>query len=601
MRILLVILLTIGLQAYAQTVPYVERLINLRVTKQSFADVFKLISTQSSVVFSYSQSFNDKQIVSITCSKKPLRLVLSELLKETNCTYKLKDKYIIIKCDAKPLPPPSIITGYIYNANDSTPISDASIYLKQTRQASVSNSYGYFQLSYSNKLPTLSVSFAKESFKDTNVVVYNANKQEVSIYLFPKATEVKQTSRTDTIIKIDSTGITPIAIDSSISKPSKLTSFLNRLKRKNPNLRNISDTLFSNYSIGLVPKISTNSLLSFNTVNKVALNLLVGYSKGITIAEIGGVANIDYGDVKYVQIAGAANVVFGNVKGLQLAGAINATEKNMLGAQIAGAVNINRGKLEGLQIAGFLNHNRKLLTGAQIAGFGNIAKTKIIGLQVSGFFNHAKKVEGAQISGCYNLVDTITGLQIAGLFNAAKFVKGMQLAPFNFADSIAGIPIGVFSYVKKGYHKLEVTSDEIGFTSIGFGSGVEKFHNVIMIGGNYRKTNLITAVYGLASNFKLTQTNYLAISVSQHYIHSLNNTQFYFNALSKAYIGFERKISSKLRIGAGPTFNVLTSDVNDPSYLQQFNTLPLYHFYNQTIDNTNIKMWVGGSIQFKFF
>lgn len=590
-----------GLQAYSQTVPYAERLINLRVSKQSIIEVFKLISNQSSVVFSYTQNFNDKQIISIACSKKPLRLVLNDLLKETNCTFKFKDKYIIIKCDVKPMPPPSIITGYIYNANDSTPLPDASIYVKQTRQASVSNSFGYFQLSYTNKLPTLSVSFAKETFKDTNIVVYNESKKTITIYLFPKPIEKIQITPNDTLVKKDSVRTTALVIDSNISKPNKLSSFFNRLKRKNPNIRNISDTLFSNFSIGLVPKISTNSLLSFNTINKFALNLLVGYSKGINGAEIGGFANIDYGDVKYLQIGGAANIVFGNVKGAQIAGIINATEKNTLGAQIAGAFNLNRGKLEGLQVSGVLNYNRKLLTGAQIAGFGNIAKTKVTGLQISGFFNHSKKVEGAQIAGCYNLADSITGLQIAGLANTAKFIKGMQLAPFNFADSVVGIPFGIFSYVKKGYHKLEVVSDEIGFTSIGFGTGVEKFHNVIMIGGNYRKTDLLTVSYGLASNFKLSQNNYLAIAVSQNYIHSLSNTdQFYSNSLSKAYIGFERKINTKLRISIGPTFNVLTADLNDPQYLQQFNTLPLNQFYNQNFDDSNVKMWVGGSIHFKF-
>ena len=600
-RLFFVILFYIGLQAYSQTIPYAERLINLRVSKQTCTEVFKLISVQSSVVFSYSQNFNDKQIVSITCSKKPLRLVLSDLLKETNCTYTFKDKYIIIKCGAKPLPPPSIITGYIYNANDSTPLPDASIYVKQTRQASVSNSFGYFRLNYTNKLPALSVSFAKETFKDTSVVVYSESKKTVSIYLFPKPIEKIQATQNDTLVKMDSIRIAGLAKDSNVTNPSKLTSFFNRLKGKNPNIRNISDTLFSNFSIGLVPKISTNNLLSFNTINKFALNLLVGYSKGINGAEIAGVANIDYGDVKYAQIGGAANVVLGNVKGVQIAGIINATEKNTLGAQISGAFNINRGKLEGLQIGGVLNYNRKLLIGSQIAGFGNIAKTKVMGMQISGFFNHSKKIEGSQIAGCYNLADSVTGLQLAGLANAAKFIKGMQLAPFNFADSVVGIPFGVFSYVKKGYHKLEVASDELGFTSIGFGSGVEKFHNVIMIGGNYRKTQLITVSYGLGSNLKLTQNNYLAVVISQYYIHSLNNTnQFYSNTLSKAYIGFERKINSKLRIGAGPTFNLLTADLSDPQHLQQFSNLPLYQFYNQNFDNSNIKMWVGGSIHFKF-
>ena len=65
----------------AQKAPYLERLVTLNANKQTIAELFKTISAQTSVVFSYSQSFNDMQQLSLVCKNKPLRLVITEILK----------------------------------------------------------------------------------------------------------------------------------------------------------------------------------------------------------------------------------------------------------------------------------------------------------------------------------------------------------------------------------------------------------------------------------------------------------------------------------------------------------------------------------------
>ena len=165
----------------AQKTPYLERLVTLTANKQTVAELFKSISAQTSVVFSYSQPFNDKQQLSLVCKNKPLRLVIAEILKSSNCSYKIKDKYIIIKCNNKPSVPTSKIIGYIYSAYDSLIIPQASIYIKQDKHSAVTNNFGFFELIFSNNSTHISVSVAKEWYNDTTIIIHKNAKQEVAI------------------------------------------------------------------------------------------------------------------------------------------------------------------------------------------------------------------------------------------------------------------------------------------------------------------------------------------------------------------------------------------------------------------------------------
>ncbi|HSH66997.1 MAG TPA: STN and carboxypeptidase regulatory-like domain-containing protein, partial [Bacteroidia bacterium] len=312
----------------AQQIPYLERTVTLHATNQALNEVFNDINSQTGAVFSYTKTVDDRRKVNINCQRKPLRLVLNELLKGTYCTYKIKDKYIIVKCETQPVSPPSLITGYIYSITDSSIIPQASIYVKQTKNSAVSNDYGFFSLSYSNKLPNITVSFAKEDYKDTSLVIYNQDKQEVLIYLYPKtaATEIDE----DTTMQTQQ----PVAIKDSVlsAKQDSIQlhkNFINKLlensKKIRFNLRNISDTLFSKFSVSLTPYISTNRLLSVNTVNKYAFNIFGGYSLGTEAFELGGIFNIDKGNANGVQLAGVFNLVGDSVTGAQIGGLFNVT------------------------------------------------------------------------------------------------------------------------------------------------------------------------------------------------------------------------------------------------------------------------------------
>lgn len=613
---LLIGLLLLGSALKAQKVPYLERTVSIHVNSRSLADVFKLISEQTGVVFSYSQLFNDKQKTSLNCTKRPLRLVLNDLLKETGCSYKAKDKFMILKCDAAPLPPPSVITGYIYNAEDSSAVANASIYVKQTRHSAQSNGYGFFSLSYSNKLPSISVSVARENYYDSTLVIYNKQKQEVVLYLYPRYRQKDSVVET-LVIPEKKDSIIVVTKKDTVVVPQKrfFSDFWKPLKTFNTNLKNISDTLFSDFAVSFVPYINTNRLLSINTVNKVSFNIIAGYSKGVRAFELGGLLNIDNGDVRYGQIAGVGNIVSGKSEGAQVAGVLNLNDQSMHGAQIAGVINVDKGGVEGVQVAGVGNASGETTTGVQLSGVFNASARKARGAQVSGICNAAPSLKGVQVVGIVNVADTLDGfqlagvtntsgqmhgMQLAGVLNRAAYVDGVQFGLLNVADSSSGVSIGLFNYVKTGYHKLELNTDELLFANIAFGTGTEKLYTIFTAGINYAKPTIVTYGYGIGTGFVIKKNvGFSATVIAQQMQHSEDGL-FRANLLGRAYVGLEYKFHPKFRIGLGPTFNLYTPNTTDNYNSDLLNDIPSYRLGESTAPD-NLRLWIGGKISLKFF
>lgn len=643
--------------AKAQKTPYIERLVSLTANKQTIEQVFKSISSQTSVVFSYSQSFNDKQQISLTCKNKPLRLVIAEILKSSNCSYKTKEKYIIITCDNKPAAPVSKIKGYVYDANDSLIVPQASIYIKQDKHSAITNSFGFFELTFSNKFEKVAITVAKENYCDTSITIHNKPTQEIIIYLQPSdkskhavitINPIKTEEKTETAIK-DTTTKTdnePPAISES------------RFNKFKTNFKNISDTLFSNLSISFLPFISTNRLLSGNTVNNYSFNILAGYSKGIEVAELGGLLNIDNGNVKYVQVGGLGNYVLGNFTGFQLSGLTNINHKKTQGVQIAGIINFNKSDVEGVQVGGITNFNltnlkgtqiagvynhTKIVKGAQIAGICNLTKAiegvqfsgicnlaqemkgtqiagicnlaqeikgsqvagicnltqKANGLQIAGICNQAQVEQGLQIAGIVNNSDTVYGLQLAGIVNIANYLKGGQFSFINVSDTASGIPVGFFSYVKKGYHKFEISADEAKFGILSFGTGVNKLHNIFSFGINYLNPQLLIFGYGLGSSFSIHKKWNLNCNITIHQVKLTEEIITSPNIISKLNVNAEYKLGPKLLIGLGPTVSAYNTDTSDLNYTSIYAAIPPYSFYDKTKGAVNTKIWLGAKLYVK--
>ncbi|WP_341903830.1 hypothetical protein [Fluviicola taffensis] len=609
-------------QSNAQT-PYLEKDVIIRSGTYAYEELFKLISNQTGVVFSYT-GFDDKQRISVKFDRQPLRIVLNTLFNNGNCTWKLKGKYVIVNCKSVTKPKPEnavaskstiVVNGYILNAEDSTEIVESSVYLRQPKQSAITNEYGYFNMSFPKTADVLSISVAKEDFKDTTVVIVSKQQNTLVIYLQPKSAPIS-------VLMNDSIRVT-LSIDSV--KPAEtlikdttpvISPFWKRFGERRANLRNISDTLFTNVSFSLFPPISTNRLLSVNTVNKFSFNLLVGSSKGIDVFELGGLVNFDYGNVKYVQIGGLANLVSGTSTGVQVGGLINTVGKEVNGVQVAGLVNLDRGKVKSVQVAGIANLVKDTVTAVQIGGIANLNHSYTKGVQVAGIYNHSKNVFGGQIAGIANVGDTVSGAQISGLVNSARVihgfqlsgllnragkVKGSQLGFLNVADSITGIPVGFLSFVKTGYHKVELASDENLLTTLSFRTGVDAFHNILLGGVQIAGgRSLWTFGYGVGSAVRLGKKWYLDLDLTAQQLY-LNNTTFSYNLLTKSFIGIEYRFGKNFSIAAGPTLNWYSSETTDPEMDPIWSKISQKTLENSVAGNYSNQLWIGAKLALRFF
>jgi hypothetical protein len=661
-----------------KTAPALERLVTLTIYNEPIHAVLDKIAAQTGVKFSYNPSTVkvDKK-VSFVASKKPVRSILKLLFDESIHT-KQNGHYIIltyktIASGAKTAPVKEInINGYIYS-NEGSAIEAASIYNADNLLATVSNEYGYYKLTVpANQLP-LTLKVAKENYTDTSIrivptktncdIVLNAPPRKKTE---PIITETPATIAFDTVFHGDSL---PLTKADTVAKKSKLTFLQDLVLSENlkASIRNIKDTAFRKSQVTFIPYVSTNGLLSVHTVNDYSFNILVGYAQGVNKFELGGLMNIDRGNVKFGQVAGLFNAVGGNVAGAQVAGIGNMTKgrsdgfagagifnlgththgiqlagianvnlsypdtfKNssfsdflqdtVKGIQIAGITNINAGYTEGVRLAGTLNigHSNKGVqvanimnanwgksTGINITWILNYMNDTLTGYNISGITNvNRRYVDGVQIAGIINVTDgDVKGMQITSLVNIAKHVTGTQIALLNFSDSSHGLPIGLISFVKSGYHKLEFFGDDMMFTQLAFRTGIPVFHNIFSIGIDLSNNNdgLWNFGYGLGSNITLNKKwNFTTDLITQVVMLKGNIEEA--PILGNLFLGIERNFSPRFAIAIGPVYHAMMMFGSENTYKDISSQIIPYSFTETTYANGNtLNMWIGGKISFRFF
>jgi hypothetical protein len=407
---------------------------------------------------------------------------------------------------------------------------------------------------------------------------------------------------------------------------------------QNINVVNIEDTLYRTTQVSLVPFVGTNHKLSGNVINDYSFNIFGGYSLGVEKLEIGGLFNLVRGDMDGVQFAGTFNAVGGKMKGVQFAGIFNANRDTTRGAQFAGVFNVNWSRAEKFSAAGTLNINRQGAEGVQLAGVGNMTVGEQMGPQLAGVFNistgntgplqlagvynlaagnmkgfqgagvfnlTAKNVKGTQLAPIFNLAgENIRGAQISGLFNFARHVHGTQIGLVNIADSVKGVPIGLLSLVWKGYHKIEISADEIFYTNVAFRTGVGQFYNIITAGAKpstFKDQQTFWSFgYGIGTAPRLSRKLFLNVDVTANQVVQANSIEA-LNLLNKVYIGFDFQAFRKLSLTFGGTLNAYVTEKGYDQYKSLFTDYQPDIFYNRDFGSRhNMKMWIGGKVGLRF-
>jgi hypothetical protein len=624
---LLIAFLIVGQFASAKVVedpktPLLERVITVNFEQETVASALKRIGELAGFTFSYNSKILDgNRLISYEASNKTVREVLDYIFKG-NIQYKERRKHIILTKAETALKDTRKVSGYIIDEATGERLKNVSIYDPVSLSSAVTDAYGFFQIEIprpSNEEVSLVVK--KLNYADTVVTAMGNGKGLLNVP-----------------IKIDKERLNVLA-DSVGKKIKRFWLMTKSATVQAINMINIDDTLHRHFQFSVVPFIGTNHKLSGNIINDYSLNLFGGYSKGTEKLEIGGYFNAVGGDVHGVQIAGFANGVAGETNGVQIAGIVNANMQKTTGVQVAGMVNFNVDTTNTVALAGFLNFGLRDSKGARVGGLGNFTIGKQEGPSIAGLFNFAthdasttqvagllnftagsmnkgaqvaglvnfaaQGVEGAQVSGLLNIAGgTTTGVQV-GVINYATKMKGLQFGLVNISDSIKGVPIGFLTFASRGgYHKIEISADEIFYANVAFRTGVRQFYNIFTAGAKPEtfkdSETLWTFGYGIGSAPRLTRSLYLNVDLTANQVVKGNWTDAV-NMINKLYVGVDYQFAKKMSITAGVTLNAYVTDATYQNYPDIFTDYKPHFFSESTSSgDINSKWWWGAKVGLRF-
>lgn len=556
--------------------PLLERIVTIRFSNERTGTVLNNLSQQAGFSFSYNPAILDSdKLISGNYQNKPIREVLNSIF-SGKLEFRVRKSYVIIQKAKQSSQPAEKIEFYSFSgyvrSESAIPLPWVSVFDKASLESTVSNDYGFYRIRLSENFLPLTLNFTKQGYSDTSIVL------------------TKETNLYNNISLISIPAPLPSVNYESLSDSAENTvaTFFKQFNDA-PNDLNIKDTLTRKYQVSFLPYVGTNLKLSGNVINEYSFNIFGGISMGTTKAELGGFFNIDKSNVSGLQIAGFTNLDGGNFNGLQLAGFVNLVRKNVSGVQLAGFTNINPGIFKGVQLSGFINISMDTVIGFQGAGFCNIAGASMKGTQVAGFVNVVP--------------DSLKGTQI-GFINLAKYLEGSQIGFLNFSKSTSGVPIGFLSYVNSGYHKVEVSADEVFPLNIAIRTGVNSFHNILTAGIDPASGDSLiwNFGYGLGSSIRLGNKTFFDIDLTSSQVVEGNSFEA-INLLNKFYVGIDTRLKNKLSLAFGVTINGQFTKATYTDYPDQFSYYEPNVFYDETwaFDNTRLQMWIGAKVALRYF
>jgi len=493
---------------FAQQSNFLEKRITISASNERTDQFLNRLSKEVGCVFSYSpSSITIEEKVSGNFTNQSTREILEDLF-EGEINYKQKGSYLILT----PAPASEkeiTISGYVVDEQSGQRIKDATIYNPITLKSVTSDEYGYFQFQIKNP--------AEENFK----LIVNKNQFSDTLLV-----EEKKSSFQKIFLK---NGDSKVDLD-VVTDPIKNFWLWTKNSVGFTNLGNVQDTIQRGFQVSVIPFIGTNRKISGSVTNNYSLNILGGFSGGTEKMEVGGLFNLNRGDVGKVQLAGLFNQTSGKVRGFQLAGLVNANLDSVNAAQFAGLANFSSGHMNGFQAAGLLNLDTKSVKGTQLAGVSNFV---------------LKDVEGAQLS---------------TVLNFARNVKGVQIGLLNYADSIQGVQLGILNFAKNGYHNIELSYDEVLPINLSLRSGNRAFYTMLFASLRPEETDSTTWAfgYGIGTSPRLGKKTFLNFELSSQQLNKGNVAAL--NLVNRAYLGFDFQANKWLSFFAGPTLNLRVYD-----------------------------------------
>jgi uncharacterized lipoprotein YajG len=562
--LLIAALLFAGTAAHAQHI--LNKVVGISVNRQPLAGVLEEIGRKGQFYFSYnSDIINAGTPVTLT-ARKTVRELLDQLL-GSGYEYRESGNYLILQRSREKF---FMLTGCVSDKTTGRTISNASVYESNQLVSTLTNDQGYFRLRLRDKSPQVTLAVSKEFYTDTILLLHAGNDQDLSIAISPVPQNELAPVVVTRFVQVERTRFGKFFLSS-------------RQKIQSLNLKHFFAS--KPFQFSLTPGLSSRSNLGAQVVNKLSFNILGGYTAGVNGLELAGIFNIDKKNVQYVQIAGVFNVVGGKVTGVQLAGIHNHVLDTLKGLQASGYSNLVKKSLQGVQLAGGYNLVSGNMEGVQAAGSVNIVKYNVQGVQLGAVGNIARH--------------EVKGVQAGSIFNYAGLLKGVQVGLINIADSSSGYSIGLVNIVRKGYHKLVVSTNEVLNVNLAYKSGNRKLYSILSAGVNISATQKAFSVgYGIGREFRLSAATALTTELTQHTLY-LGDWK-HIRTLYRIEPAFHYRLSKKISIFTGPVFSMCYPGKEEISVKNYKSILPAagYHQFNI---GRNLSGWIGWHAGISFF
>lgn len=294
------------------------------------------------------------------------------------------------------------------------------------------------------------------------------------------------------------------------------------------------------------------------SVRLLACTLLTLALSGYVIAQQGKTNQAHVGIIYPLSTNGKTAYLDTNQFSLHLIAGISQQENAFL---IAGVSGIVKGYAYGTLVSGIANHVGKEANGVQIAGILNQIRQQAKGVQIAGLINATGDAEGLQIAGLMNKAGN-TNTQVAGLINVAKKVKGVQIAGLiNIAEE-SNYPIGILNVIKEGEMLVGLTTDEKGNAMVSLRSGGKVLYGLLGLGYHfgYEETRYVLEA-GIGAHLVTAKAFRLNAELASAAMTNFEEGAYGRQSL-RLLAGY--RITPRLELFAGPTFNHLMFDTDQP-------------------------------------
>lgn len=583
---------------------HLSRKISIHLSQVELSVALEQIGRVGQFRFSYDASFLDgNRRVTVQATNQPVEKILREILGKGVRIKEVGSHVILIKGvteeEKRNKEADFVVSGVIYNAINRNRLDRVTVYEVEKKNSALTAMNGFYQVVIPGGKPSRGLCFSKVGYIDTVIFVRQVEKQNLNVFLHP----------------IDSVHrLTPKSAELRINAMDSST-FVKWIVPQETmiNSINLVDRGSRAFQTSIIPYIGSNWKMTGSITNSVSLNLLAGYTGGLSGVEVGGLLNIVRNEVHGVQIGGLGNIVggkangtqvggllnynMGSFRGVNIGGLLNYIADTIKGVQIGGLSNVVTGRVKGVQIGGLANIATKSSDGWQIAGLANVTLRDVNQVQIAGLLNYGNDVDGVQLAGFLNITKRRnSGVQISALLNYATTLNGLQLGLINVANNVErGVPIGLFSYVQKGYHLFELSGNEIFYGNVAFKSGTRAFYNFVQFGmGSDVKMQIS---YGIGSIFSLSKKLSINVDASAGFVYHPTDT-VYHGLLLKFAPALEYRFMKHFALFAGPAYNCFVFSKGEPSATSR--GLSFYDFYFTSTQNASIQMWIGGVVGVRF-